>query len=122
MEEARRCGKAFAEPFAQLLDYTNPATLKVFNAMDKLPINHAELPDIPVVFIGDSNHAVSPFAGNGANIALMDGIDLATELCQTQGLFTARANFDKKSMARSTRTLKSSHVIITIAHSSGWWL
>ena len=75
-----------------------------------------------VVFIGDSNHAVSPFAGNGANMALMDGIDLATELCQAENLYAARASFDKRSMARSTRTVKSSHMVITIAHSSGWWL
>lgn len=30
----------------------------VLNAMDKSPIDHAEMNGAPVVFIGDSNHAV----------------------------------------------------------------
>ncbi|ODQ70252.1 hypothetical protein LIPSTDRAFT_107393 [Lipomyces starkeyi NRRL Y-11557] len=35
---------------------------------------------VSVVFIGDSNHAVSPSAGNGANMALKDGWSLQSNL------------------------------------------
>ena len=55
--EARERGKAFPEPFGQLVEASDPGTLMVFNAMDKPPVKHSEMPDIHVVFIGDSNHA-----------------------------------------------------------------
>lgn len=122
LKEAREHGKAFIEPFQTLLDATDPRTLQVFNTMDKQPINHSELPSKSVVFVGDSNHAVSPFAGNGANMALMDGVDLATALRENTDATTAFQAFDKSSMARSKRTITSSHWTIAIFHSTGWRL
>ena len=65
---------------------------------------------------------MSPFAGNGANMALMDGVDLATELRDAKDIRTALDEFDKKSLARSQRTLNISHYTIAIAHSNGWKL
>ena len=59
LEQARDHGKRFGQPFSQLVDATNPATLMLFNTMDKQPINHKEMVNTPVVFIGDANHAVS---------------------------------------------------------------
>ena len=54
----------------------------------------------------------------------MDGLDLADELCTAADIGTAIEAFDVKSMARSKRTVQSSHMVIWIAHSSGWrlWL
>lgn len=122
VQEAREKGKNFSQPFDMLLDATDPATLMVMNTMDKQPIDHAQLADIPVVFIGDANHAVSPFAGNGANMALMDGVDLAVELSSVQDLRSAILAFDGKSRTRSKRTVDSSHLTIKVAHSTGWRL
>ena len=66
IEEALREGKVFAEPFPTLIANTAPSTLKIMNAQDKPPILHLESECLQnVVFIGDANHAVSPFAGNG---------------------------------------------------------
>ena len=120
--EAHERGKAFIEPFQTLLNATDPRTLQVFNAVDKQPINHSELASNAIVFIGDSNHAVSPFAGNGANMALMDGVDLATALRENSDGGTAIQAFDKSSMMRSKRTISSSHWTIAIFHSTGWRL
>jgi 2-polyprenyl-6-methoxyphenol hydroxylase-like FAD-dependent oxidoreductase len=122
LSEARERGKAFIEPFRTLMAATDPKTLHVFNAMDKQPINHSELTNKSVVFVGDSNHAVSPFAGNGANMALMDGVDLATALRESKDANSAIEAFDKSSMIRSKRTIASSHWVIAIAHSTGWRL
>ena len=122
LSEAREHGKAFTEPFETLVAATIPSTLQVFNTMDKQPIDHAELACKSVAFVGDANHAVSPFAGNGANMALMDGVDLATALRESHDAKTALVAFDKSSMIRSKRTITSSHWTIAIFHSAGWKL
>lgn len=122
LEEARLKSKAFSQPFGKLIDATDTTTLMVMKTMDKQPIDHTELAGLPVVFIGDANHAVSPFAGNGANMALMDGVDLAVELSKAQDIKSATLAFDGKSRARSKRTVDSSHLTIKIAHSTSWRL
>ena len=127
LNEARARGDVFAEPFTQLVDATNASQLMVVNAMDKMPIAHSEMTSEQqhaVVFIGDANHAVSPFAGNGANIALMDAVELAVELCNSQDLKTAVTAYDAKSIPRAKRTVKTSHQTISMIHSTGWksWL
>jgi 2-polyprenyl-6-methoxyphenol hydroxylase-like FAD-dependent oxidoreductase len=63
------------------------------------------------MFIGDSNHAMSPFAGNGANMALMDGWDLAEQLCDANELGDA-----------SRKAIHLSHKTIAMAHAQGWRL
>ena len=120
--EARERGKLFPEPFETLVAATDPKTLAVFNAMDKQPINHSELTNNAVAFVGDASHTVSPFAGNGANMALMDGVDLATVLRENKDAKGALEAFDKSSMVRSKRTVNISHWTIAIAHSTGWRL
>ena len=122
LNEARERGKAFPQPFEALVAATDLKTLMVFNALDKPPIDHSELKGKSVVFVGDANHAVSPFAGNGANMALMDGVDLATALRESKDAKAAVEAFDKKSMVRSNRTVNTSHWTIAIAHSTGWRL
>lgn len=121
-------GQVFSSPWPEILEATDPSTVKVFNAMDKMPIVHTpsgpSAPAPQVIYIGDASHAVSPFAGNGANMALIDGIDLAEALVSASDLETACAAFDKKCIPRSTRTVQTSHMVIAIAHATGWraWL
>ena len=55
LNEARERGKAFVEPFQTFVAHTDPKTLHIFNAMDKQPIDHSELTNKSVVFVGDSN-------------------------------------------------------------------
>lgn len=122
LAEARERGRAFPEPFETLVAAKDPGTLQVFQAVDKQPINHSELSTMTVVFIGDANHAVSPFAGNGANMALMDGVELATALREATDAKAALEAFDKSSMIRSQRSINKSHWTIALAHSTGWRL
>lgn len=123
LKEARGRGWAFSEPFKSLIEATDPQTLMVFNAMDKQPVDHSSRPGSNVIFIGDANHAVSPFAGNGANMALMDGIDLADELVRAPDLASALRGFDAKSGPRSKAAIQQSHFAIAVGHSQGWtWL
>ncbi|USW55559.1 Putative FAD-binding domain, FAD/NAD(P)-binding domain superfamily [Septoria linicola] len=124
LEEVISKGDVFGKNFKQILDATDPTSLKIFNAQDKRPITHteAEVEEMPVVFIGDSNHAVSPFAGNGANMALMDGVSLSKALCEEDSIARAVAVFDKESNPRCTKAWRISHVVIRIFHAQGIFL
>jgi 2-polyprenyl-6-methoxyphenol hydroxylase-like FAD-dependent oxidoreductase len=121
LSEARRSGAVFREPFHTLVQNTDLATLMVFNAMDKDPFLHGAANGVPdgIVFIGDSNHAVSPFAANGANLALLDGYDLAECLCSHATIEEAIQVYDRRSLPRAARSLRNSHVSIAIVHSKG---
>ncbi|KAI0975215.1 putative monooxygenase [Xylaria arbuscula] len=123
LREARELGKNITEPFKTILDATDPSDTLVFNAMDKQPFPH-DMKSGPVIFIGDANHAVSPFAGNGANLALKDGWDLADQLCQSGNLNHAVMAYDKRSVPRAVATLKSSHWRIKVGHATGlgYWM
>ncbi|KAF2104744.1 FAD/NAD(P)-binding domain-containing protein [Rhizodiscina lignyota] len=121
LQEAKERGKSFKEPFQTLVDNTDVSTLNIFNANDKQPFPHGKQNGVPngIVFIGDSNHAVSPFAGNGANMALMDAFDLAECLCGQPSIEQAVNVYDKRSMPRCSATVKMSHFTIGLVHSTG---
>jgi len=119
LEEARSLGKHFAPKLNQLVDATDPSTLMVFNAMDRPPFSHSLARDGAIVWIGDANHAVSPFAGNGANMALIDGWELAQCLCQATSFEGGVAEYDKMVIPRAQATLSMSRWSIDIAHATG---
>ena len=117
LDEARSIGHMMAEPFSTIVAATEPETTFVHSARDKKPFPHDKTPK-GVLFVGDSNHAVSPFAGNGANLALKDGWDLAAQLCQGETLESAVAAYDKLAVPRAIKTVKTSHQRIRVAHST----
>ncbi|KAI8651666.1 FAD-binding-3 domain-containing protein [Fusarium keratoplasticum] len=118
LEEARQLGEEIGDPYSSLLKATDPSTAFAIPAKDKQPFNHqGVLPG--VIFIGDSNHAVSPFAGNGANTAMQDGCDLAELLFSSDSLEGAVVAYDSVSVPRAEKTLKSSHWRISIANLEG---
>lgn len=53
---------------------TKPTIVFLMPARDKEPICHE--PRLGVIYIGDSNHAFSSLAGNGANVTLKDSYGL----------------------------------------------
>ena len=68
LNEVRRRGKMFREPFAQYVEATDPETLQLFSAQHKSPITHAQrLFKENVVLIGDANHPMSPFSGTSSS-------------------------------------------------------
>lgn len=113
-------GSHFQEPFLSIVKQTDPKSVLCLNAKDKIPFPHSDIASTPIVFIGDSNHAVSPFAGYGANLALSDGYDLAEQLCKGDSLAAAVLAYDKLSVPRATRILRGSRWRIKAGHSTGW--
>ncbi|GJN73357.1 hypothetical protein PLIIFM63780_007421 [Purpureocillium lilacinum] len=119
-DEALTTGRAISEPFASIVRATEQDTSFVLPARDLEPFGHAGDASLRgVVFLGDSNHAVSPFAGNGANMALKDGWDLASRLCAAGSLDEAVAAYDALALPRARQTLKTSHDRIAMGHWTG---
>ena len=89
--------------------------------MDKVPFSHCAANGVPagVSFIGDSNHAISQFAAAGANMAILDGHDLAKCLCLCQSLDEALLAYDTNSMERALLSTKKGRFRVTLVHASG---
>jgi 2-polyprenyl-6-methoxyphenol hydroxylase-like FAD-dependent oxidoreductase len=58
LADAEKAGRNLASPWPELLANTDGSTLTVLNANDKMPIDHAEISDTQVIFLGDASHAV----------------------------------------------------------------
>lgn len=125
IEDGRRLGARFHEPFNTIVNHTDPSTVLLLNARDKPPFpNASHISSIPAIFVGDANHALSPFAGYGANLALSDGWDLAEALCRKEDLGAAIRAYDEMSVVRAEAVLKGSRKMLRMGHSEGWrlWL
>ncbi|CAI6096028.1 unnamed protein product [Clonostachys chloroleuca] len=117
--EAKQIGQMLKGPFPEMIQATDPSTVFMIPARDKQPFVHDVNGLTRIVFIGDSNHAVSPFAGNGANLALKDGWDLGVKLWEHSTVREAVESYDKLAFPRAISTLKSSHQRMNIAHATG---
>lgn len=101
----------------------DPKTIRVINAQDMKP--HANTANPRIILIGDAAHAVSPFAGNGANMAIVDGFELAEQLLNEKhggDLKAAVKAYDGRSIPRCKRTRGVSHFNISLLHSKGFKL
>lgn len=119
MAEARGYADLFPSWFTTMVDATPLSEVGVTNARDKQPFAHTDDTFPDVVFIGDANHAVTPFAGNGANMALNDGWDLATFLCMSESVAEAVKRYDDMVVPRSTTVWEQSHQNINNVHAAG---
>ncbi|KAL1592816.1 3'-5' RNA exonuclease complex component [Paraconiothyrium brasiliense] len=129
--EAKEKGSVFGEKHREMLEDTDVKSLTQFNAMDKQPFVHSGVyitaPGLEsltgrTIFLGDANHAVSPFAGNGANLALMDGWDSAESLAHSDDVEEAIREYDVLAVGRAKQIIRVSHFSIMVMHSKGWML
>ncbi|TFB02501.1 hypothetical protein CCMA1212_005206 [Trichoderma ghanense] len=120
IDESLELASHIAEPFPSIVKRTDPETVLLLNSRDKEPFRHSEIATLPAIFPGDSNHALSPFAGIGANLALADGWELAKQMCKHRSLEEAVKAYDEVSVPRAAQCLKRSRRVIETAHSTGW--
>src|SRR5271154_2801040 len=94
----------------------SPSVLKLVSSCDvqtstfavrplfSLPSTHSWKTNGRVTLIGDAAHVMSPFAGEGANLAMLDGAELAEAITNSRDESTLKANveaFEKGMLARS---------------------
>jgi 2-polyprenyl-6-methoxyphenol hydroxylase-like FAD-dependent oxidoreductase len=123
LEHAKEASKPFISPLVkEMQERTDLESLRGLKLKDKEGFAHE--PGARVIYIGDANHAVSPYAGNGANLALADGWDLAEWLVKSKSLDEAVAGYDAVALPRAKHILNISHWTMKVGHSRGWkfWL
>ena len=118
MDEARQLSTDYPPLLQDLISRTDPQSLRRFDAKDKEAIRHDA--SVPVVFISDASHAVTPFAGNGANLAIADAWDLAAKLCGSTSFSEAVQEFDAVAIPRAKSVLDQSHLLVGAVLSKGW--
>lgn len=108
-EAQKRCG-SWHTPIPQLLEATPLSLVSGYPVYDRSILSVDMLnPKSRITLLGDAAHPMSPFKGQGANCAILDGLDLAKAIYKSpDNLERAIQVYDAIMLARSTVKVKAS--------------
>lgn len=95
---------------ASLQDYIHLAEGQILpRRIYMLPVGLTWTHRAGVTLIGDAAHVMSPFAGEGVNLAMLDATELALSIVQNEDLSTAIQNYEQKMYAYSREAARESY-------------
>lgn len=106
---------AFANWAPELVQLIVAGDLLAVRPLYALPIDHRWVPRAGITLIGDAAHLMSPFSGEGVNLALADAADLATAV--TSSHLGALAAFEERMAVRAKTAAESAATGLEIAFS-----
>ena len=117
-EALRRCGTWHA-PIPDLLRGTDFAQVTGYPVFDRplltpqrlRPVGQPKVAHSCVTLLGDAAHPMSPFKGQGANQALLDGVELARvlDVCYREESYGAAPSRPPTPSSRTQRSVSSVH-------------
>ena len=117
-EALKRC-RSWHDPIPQLLQATPESLISGYPVYDRsILIPDMLNPKSLITLLGDSAHPMSPFKGQGANCAILDGLDLARAIYKEPGnLQRAVRAYESAMLARSTVKVQASAEAAEFLHS-----
>jgi 2-polyprenyl-6-methoxyphenol hydroxylase-like FAD-dependent oxidoreductase len=84
-----------------------------------LPIDHKWETQDGVTLLGDAAHLMSPFAGEGVNLAMLDATELALAISSSDDLTQAIHDYEQKMLSRAAKASEESSANLDLFISSG---
>ena len=121
-EHALAATRGWASKFQSVVEGSDTsALLSLGGFYDKEPLRKARTQCL--VLLGDAAHPMSPFRGEGANMAMQDALVLADAL-QERGtdLEAALPSYEREMLQRSRKYVLLSRKAAREMHSTSWWV